>query len=74
MIAISLKRSTLKRVLSRMRYDGTLEAFTSRVSLVSREGSFSYLYFDSLSSLCAVSILLASYNSVYVVIITDSHK
>ena len=71
MKAITLKRSTLQRVVSRMRHDGTLESFTSRVSLVSREGSFSYLYFDSFPSLCAVSFLLSSYNAVYAVIITD---
>ena len=71
MIAISLKRSTLQRVVSRMRHDGTLESFTSRVSLVSREGSFSYLYFDSVPALSSVSILLSAYNAVYCVIILD---
>ena len=71
MKAITLKRSTLQRVTTRMRYDGTLEAFTSRVSLVSSEGSFSYLYFDSFPALCAVSFLLSSYNAVSSVIITD---
>ena len=65
MIAIVLKSSTYNRVITRLRYFGSLPQFTSLPSRVFHDGGFTYLYFSSLSDLCYATDFLSSLNAVY---------
>ena len=71
MIAIVLKSSTYKRVISRLRYAGSLENFQSLPSRVFHDYGSTYLYFQSLSDLCFATDFLSAFNAVYRVVETS---
>ena len=71
MIAIVLKDSTYKRVLSRSRYAGCSVAFSSLPCRVFRDYGFTYLYFDSVSDMCYATDFLYACNAVYRVVETS---
>ena len=65
MKAIVLKDSTFKRVMSRLRSDGSHVVFSSLPSRVSHEFGFTTLIFFDFYDLCRASDYLYAYNAVY---------
>ena len=65
MIAIVLKDSTYKRVLTRLRHDDFIQVFLSLPSRVFHESGSTYLYFEVFHDLCRASDFLSAYNAVY---------
>ena len=65
MMAIVLKDSTYKRVLTRLRHDASIQVFLSLPSRVFHEFGSTYLYFEEFHDLCCASDFLHAYNAVY---------
>ena len=64
-MAIVLKDSTYKRVLTRLRYDDSIQVFLSLPSRVFHENGSTYLYFEEFHDLCLASDFFYAYNAVF---------
>ena len=71
MIAIVLKDSTYNRVITRLRHDGSFVSFISLPSRVFHDYGFTYLYFQTFSSLCYATDFLSAHHAVYRVVETS---